>query len=91
MTGVPLQVWLALAIAGLWLAGVLILRLSLAPARRVMAMRVMVLLGVPALGWLTLKCGPGIGVAGFLLGLLALTWPSRRSRSTDSASSVAAE
>lgn len=87
MTGAPAQIWIALTIAGVWLLAVLVLRLALPPQRRSSAMRIMVLLGVPALGWLTLKCGPGIGVAGFLLGLLVLLWPPRRSR----LSGVAAE
>ena len=33
---------------------------------------VLVLAGVPVLGWLTLEWGPGLGVLGFGLGLLML-------------------
>ncbi|MDO5632255.1 MAG: DUF2484 family protein [Paracoccus sp. (in: a-proteobacteria)] len=40
----------------------------------------MVLAGVPILGWLTLHWGPGPGIAGFVLGLLALYLPPRRRR-----------
>ena len=80
MTAIPFHIWLALAIATVWLIAVLVLRIALPPSRRDGPMRVMVLLGVPTLGWLTLKCGPGIGGAGFLLGLLVLLWPARRSR-----------
>nr|WP_256447741.1 DUF2484 family protein [Paracoccus marinaquae] len=39
---------------------------------------VMVFLGVPVLGWLTLQWGPGVGVAAFALGLAILFWPPFR-------------
>nr|WP_246588092.1 DUF2484 family protein [Paracoccus bogoriensis] len=40
----------------------------------------LVLAGVPLLGWLTLRWGPGPGVLGLALGLLALGRPPTRRR-----------
>lgn len=36
---------------------------------------VLVLTGVPMLGWLTYVMGPGVGVIGFALGLVMVIWP----------------
>ncbi|CAM3492244.1 DUF2484 domain-containing protein [Paracoccus nototheniae] len=73
---------LALALVGLWLVLACLLPVLLSGRRQRRATRAMVLAGVPALGWVTLLWGPGIGVAGFGLGLLILLGhPSgRRSR-----------
>ncbi|MFN4060856.1 DUF2484 family protein [Paracoccus hibiscisoli] len=61
----------SLLLAGLWLA--LACALPRLPRRwQVGAAWLLVLAGVPALGWLTLNWGPGLGVAGFGLGLLML-------------------
>lgn len=62
---------LALALVALWLVLACLLPL-LAGRRQRRAIRALVLAGVPALGWLTLLWGPGIGVAGLGLGLLIL-------------------
>lgn len=62
---------LSLVLAGVWLALACVPpRLPRRWSRR--AVRLLVLAGVPALGWLTLNWGPGFGVAGFGLGLLML-------------------
>ncbi|MCQ0970788.1 DUF2484 family protein [Paracoccus sp. TK19116] len=42
------------------------------PRHRSAAWWLLVVAGVPLLGWLTLKWGPGIGVLAFALGALAL-------------------
>ena len=39
------------------------------------ALWLLVLCGVPALGWLTYLCGPGFGVLFLSLGLSLLVWP----------------
>ncbi|MFN3273141.1 MAG: DUF2484 family protein [Paracoccus sp. (in: a-proteobacteria)] len=70
---------LALAALALWLlAACAIPRLRL--AHRGVAVWVLVLAGVPLLGWLTLRWGPGLGVLGFALGLLVLYRPPLRRR-----------
>lgn len=61
----------ALTATGIWLCLAVMFPL-LGLRRHSMAMRGLVLLGVPTLGWLTLLCGPVIGVAGFVLGALVL-------------------
>lgn len=55
--------------------------IPLLPLRhRALGFWVLVACGVPALGWLTLRWGPSIGVAAFGLGLLILLrLPSRAS------------
>ncbi|MDO5613028.1 MAG: DUF2484 family protein [Paracoccus sp. (in: a-proteobacteria)] len=69
----------ALLASGLWL--LMALLIPRVPLRwRVAAVWGMVLTGVPMLGWLTLHWGPGPGIAGFVLGLLALYLPQRRWR-----------
>lgn len=73
MTGIdlpPLRV-IALAVTGLWLLAAFLMPL-LAQRFRGRATVVLIALGVPILGWLTLLWGPGIGVASFALGVLAL-------------------
>ncbi|WP_347267231.1 DUF2484 family protein [Paracoccus sp. (in: a-proteobacteria)] len=39
------------------------------------ALWLVVLAGVPLLGWLTYLCGPGLGVLFLALGLSVLVWP----------------
>lgn len=39
------------------------------------ALWLLVLAGVPLLGWLTYLCGPGFGVLFLALGLSVLVWP----------------
>nr|WP_252727239.1 DUF2484 family protein [Paracoccus sp. C2R09] len=62
---------LALMAAGLFLAVAIALPWTEGRMRRRLSWLV-VLGGVPALGWLTLLWGPGLGVAGFAVGALAL-------------------
>ncbi|WP_246054922.1 DUF2484 family protein [Paracoccus gahaiensis] len=67
----PRYAGLALALVVLWL--VLACLVAQLPARwQLRATRALILAGVPALGWLTLLWGPGIGVAGLGMGLLIL-------------------
>ena len=73
MTGIQLPSYpvMALAVTGMWLLAACLV--PLLPDRlRSPATVVLIALGVPSLGWLTLLWGPGIGVASFALGLLAL-------------------
>lgn len=42
---------------------------------RLAAIWILVLAGVPILGWLTYLCGPGFGVLFLALGLSILVWP----------------
>lgn len=50
----------------------------LRPHHRLAAFWIVVVLGVPVLGWLTLNWGPSVGVGAFALGLaLLLRRPSR--------------
>lgn len=44
------------------------------------ALWVLVLGGVPVLGWLTYLCGPGFGVLFLSLGLSLLVWPPFETR-----------
>lgn len=66
----PLPV-IAMSITGLWLFAACLISL-LVPPHRGRARAVLIAMGVPILGWLTLVWGPGIGVTTFTLGLLAL-------------------
>ncbi|MFT4012947.1 MAG: DUF2484 family protein [Paracoccus sp. (in: a-proteobacteria)] len=50
----------------------------LGPARRHQAIWVLILGGVPVLGWLTYLCGPVLGVLVLALGLSLLVWPPLR-------------
>lgn len=61
----------AAAVTGVWLCLACLVPM-LAPRWRPRANWCLVTFGVPILGWLTLVWGPGIGVLGFALGLLAL-------------------
>ena len=63
---------LVAALAALvWIAGALLL--PLIPARwRSPVLAILIAAGVPTLGWLTYCCGPGIGFAAFLAGVLTL-------------------
>lgn len=71
--------WLGLASLGLWL--VLACAVPRLPLRgRALFIGALVLAGVPLLGWLTLRWGPGPGVLGFALGLLVLYRPPTRRR-----------
>lgn len=67
----PRHAGLALSLVVVWLVAACLM--TLLPARwHPRATWALVLAGVPALGWLTLLWGPGIGVAGLGLGLLIL-------------------
>lgn len=72
----------AAAVTGVWLCLACLVPL-LAPGRRSTANWCLVVLGVPILGWLTLVWGPGIGVLGFALGLLALSRRPMRPRAVN--------
>ncbi|WP_304616532.1 DUF2484 family protein [Paracoccus sp. (in: a-proteobacteria)] len=71
--------WLGLTSLGLWL--VLACSVPRLPLRgRALFIGALVLAGVPLLGWLTLRWGPGPGVLGFAIGLLVLCRPPLRRR-----------
>ncbi|MDM7255842.1 MAG: DUF2484 family protein [Paracoccus sp. (in: a-proteobacteria)] len=72
---------LAVAITGIWLSlAVLVVRRN--GRGRGSAVVLLVLAGVPLLGWLTLKWGPGPGVLCLMLGLAALLLSSQKTRDT---------
>lgn len=71
MIALPSPPAAALLLTGLWLC--LALLVPRLPRRWYARGRwTLVAAGVPAVGWLTLLWGPGIGFAGFALGVLAL-------------------
>ena len=77
----------SLLLAGLWLA--LACGLPRLPRRwQAGGAWLLVLAGVPALGWLTLNWGPGLGVAGFGLGLVLLLARPTARRARPAASQV---
>ena len=55
------------------------------PGRRHGMVCLLVLGGVPLLGWLTYLCGPGFGVLFLALGLSVLVWPPFRLHGRDDA------
>ena len=67
----PRHAALALALVVGWLVAASLMTL-LPPRWHLRATWALIGAGVPALGWLTLLWGPGIGVAGLGLGLLIL-------------------
>lgn len=70
---------LAVVATGIWLAlAILVVRLR--GRGRGSARGLLVLAGVPLLGWLTLKWGPGPGVLCLLLGLAALRFSTQKPR-----------
>ncbi|MBK4215255.1 DUF2484 family protein [Paracoccus caeni] len=71
---------LSLALPALWLLLVWIIPMLRAEYRR-HALRAMVVVGVPILGWLTLYWGPIMGIGAFAVGLILLvTLPSGTAR-----------
>ncbi|TRW97236.1 DUF2484 family protein [Paracoccus sp. M683] len=62
-----------LAAALIWLVLALLVPL-LAAHRHLVATWALVVLGVPVLGWLTLRGGPAAGIIGLALGVLVLYW-----------------
>ncbi len=75
MIALPSSPAAALLLTGLWLC--LALLMARLPRRwHIRARWALVAFGVPTVGWLTLLWGPGIGVGGFALGLLALLGPN---------------
>ena len=68
---------IALALSGLWLLAAVVLPLLDLRSRHI-ATWLLVIFGVPLLGWLTLHYGPSAGVLGFLLGTLILLRPVLR-------------
>ncbi|MBM3606050.1 MAG: DUF2484 family protein [Alphaproteobacteria bacterium] len=68
-----------LGVTGGWLCLALLVPL-MAARWRPFATGALVVAGVPAVGWLTLLWGPGIGVLGFALGVLALCGTTFRRR-----------
>ena len=78
MTADHLVMALTLGLCGLWLVGALILP-RLGDRRRNRILRLLIVLGVPLIGWVTLQAGPIAGLAGLGIGLLLLMRrPSRR-------------
>lgn len=76
-----LALFSALAAAAAWLTlAVALPHLHIRNAPR--AFRALVAAGVPVLGWLTLNCGPVIGLTGFALGLATLLRTPRRHNPT---------
>ncbi|WP_265501072.1 DUF2484 family protein [Paracoccus beibuensis] len=71
MIALPSPPAAALLLTGTWLCLALLMP-RLARRWHIRARWTLVALGVPTVGLLTLLWGPGIGVAGFALGLLAL-------------------
>ena len=79
MIALPSPPMAALLLTGLWLC--LALLVPSLPRRWHSGTRwTLVVLGVPTVGWLTLLWGPGVGVAGFVLGLWALLGRQARRR-----------
>lgn len=78
MTADHLVMALTLGLCGLWLVGALILP-RLGERRRHLTLRLLIIAGVPLLGWVTLQAGPIAGLAGLGAGLLLLMrQPARR-------------
>ena len=65
--------YLPLIAAIVWLILALLIPLF-APHRRGLTTRIMVALGVPVLGWLTLRGGPTAGLLALTLGVAVLFW-----------------
>lgn len=68
---------LPLSLAAIWLAAACAVPFLRAP-HRWGATWTLILAGVPLVGWLTLKFGPGAGVLAFALALLMLLKPPGR-------------